>query len=49
VPSAWARVNAPKPACQICWAESLTEPDSGTLSFSGLIFVDFGNHEMTPH
>ena len=25
-PSACARVNAPKPACQICWAESFTEP-----------------------
>ncbi|EWS56687.1 hypothetical protein X551_00556 [Methylibium sp. T29] len=24
-PSPWALANAPSPACQICWAESLTE------------------------
>src|SRR5450830_1561019 len=42
VPSAWALLKATKPACQICWAESLTESDSGTSFFSdALIFCGF--------
>ena len=28
-PSAWARLKAPSPACQICWAESRMAPASG--------------------
>lgn len=35
VPSACARVMAPKPACQICWAESLTEPVKWTPAAFG--------------
>src|SRR5450830_18593 len=41
-PSAWALLKAPRPACQICWAESLTDPfRSVSVFFLGVIFFNF--------
>ncbi|MCY1313504.1 hypothetical protein D9M70_640330 [compost metagenome] len=42
-PSAWALEKAPRPASQICWAESLMAPDSGELAPAAALdaVVDF--------
>jgi hypothetical protein len=44
-PSSWALENAPRPASQICWAESLMAPARGDAAarlavFSGADFLE---------